>query len=82
MGDLNMTMEEYIKLEEEKARRHGRAFNWQTNTYAKIRIDDDLYDLSSVEVEFPDVSNKISLTNDSIRRSRRIKEISSHCIIL
>ncbi|GKC03369.1 hypothetical protein Tco_0994979 [Tanacetum coccineum] len=53
MDDPNMTMEEYIKLEEEKARRHGRVFNWQTATYGKIRIDDDLHDLSSVEAEFP-----------------------------
>ncbi|GKB86554.1 hypothetical protein Tco_0958826, partial [Tanacetum coccineum] len=37
MDDPNMTMEEYIKLEEEKARRHGRVFNWQTATYEKIK---------------------------------------------
>ncbi|GJV06831.1 hypothetical protein Tco_1344487, partial [Tanacetum coccineum] len=53
MDDPNMTMEEYIKLEEEKARRRGRVFNWQTATYGKIRIDDDLHDLSFVEAEFP-----------------------------
>ncbi|GKA89845.1 hypothetical protein Tco_0811657 [Tanacetum coccineum] len=46
-------MEEYIKLEEEKARRRGRVFNWQTATYGKIRVNDDLYDLRSVETEFP-----------------------------
>ncbi|GJU54768.1 hypothetical protein Tco_1228482 [Tanacetum coccineum] len=53
MDDPNMTMEEYIKLEEEKARRRGRVFNWQTATYGKIRVDDDLHDLRSVEAEFP-----------------------------
>ncbi|GJT23224.1 hypothetical protein Tco_0893161 [Tanacetum coccineum] len=53
MDDPNMTMEEYIKFEEEKARRHGRVFNWQTATYGKVRVDDDLYDLRSVEAEFP-----------------------------
>ncbi|GJZ70332.1 hypothetical protein Tco_0633882 [Tanacetum coccineum] len=53
MDDPNMTMEEYIMLKEEKARRRGRVFNWQTATYEKIRIDDDLYDLSSVEAKFP-----------------------------
>ncbi|GKD80955.1 hypothetical protein Tco_1347794 [Tanacetum coccineum] len=52
MDDPNMTMEEYIKLEEEKARTRGRVFNWQTATYGKIRIDDGLHDLSSVEAEF------------------------------
>ncbi|GJW43824.1 hypothetical protein Tco_0072623 [Tanacetum coccineum] len=53
MDDPNMTMKEYIKLEEEKARRRGRVFNWQTATYGKIRVDDDLYDLRSMEAEFP-----------------------------
>ncbi|GKE59262.1 hypothetical protein Tco_1498447, partial [Tanacetum coccineum] len=53
MDDPNMTIEEYIKLEEEKARRRGRVFNWQTATYGKIKINDDLHDLSSVEAEFP-----------------------------
>ncbi|GJZ06004.1 putative reverse transcriptase domain, ribonuclease H-like domain, aspartic peptidase domain protein [Tanacetum coccineum] len=49
----NMTMEENIKLEEEKAHRRGRVFNWETATYGKIKIDNDLHDLRSVEVEFP-----------------------------
>ncbi|GJY34895.1 hypothetical protein Tco_0419364 [Tanacetum coccineum] len=53
MDDFNMTMEEYIKFEEEKARRRGRVFNWKTTTYGKVRVDDDLYDLRSVEAEFP-----------------------------
>ncbi|GJW11410.1 hypothetical protein Tco_1577237 [Tanacetum coccineum] len=53
MDDPNMTMEEYIKLEEEKARRRSRVFNWQTATYVKIRVSGDLYDLRSVEAEFP-----------------------------
>ncbi|GJT94365.1 hypothetical protein Tco_1089883 [Tanacetum coccineum] len=53
MDDPNMTMKEYIKLEEEKAHRRGRVFNWETATYGKIRVDDDLHDLRSVEAEFP-----------------------------
>ncbi|GJW08897.1 hypothetical protein Tco_1571320 [Tanacetum coccineum] len=52
MDDPNMTMEEYIKLEEQKAHRRDRVFNWRTTTYGKIRIDDDLHDLRSVEAEF------------------------------
>ncbi|GKA41478.1 hypothetical protein Tco_0734071 [Tanacetum coccineum] len=48
-----MTMEEYIKFEEEKARKRRKVFNWQTATYGKIKVDDDLHDLSSVEAEFP-----------------------------
>ncbi|GJU86996.1 hypothetical protein Tco_1294542 [Tanacetum coccineum] len=53
MDEQNMTMEEYLKLEEEKALRHGHVFNWKTATYGKIRVDDDLYDLRSMEAEFP-----------------------------
>ncbi|GKE22739.1 hypothetical protein Tco_1434251, partial [Tanacetum coccineum] len=30
----------------------GRLFNWETTTYGKIRVDDDLHDLISVEAEF------------------------------
>ncbi|GJS23404.1 hypothetical protein Tco_0452036 [Tanacetum coccineum] len=53
MDDPNMTMEEYIKLEEEKARRRGWVFNREIATYGKIRIGDDLHDLRYVEAEFP-----------------------------
>ncbi|GJT86252.1 RNA-directed DNA polymerase, eukaryota, reverse transcriptase zinc-binding domain protein [Tanacetum coccineum] len=55
MDDPNMTMEEYIKFEEEKAHRRGQVFNWKTTTYGKIRVDDDLYDLRSIEAEFPTI---------------------------
>ncbi|GKE98737.1 hypothetical protein Tco_0022088, partial [Tanacetum coccineum] len=53
MDDPNMTMEEYIKFEEEKAHRHGRVFDWKNATYGKIKVDDDLYDLRTTKAEFP-----------------------------
>ncbi|GKC29765.1 hypothetical protein Tco_1037059 [Tanacetum coccineum] len=53
MDNPNLTMEEYIGLEEEKAHKCGKVFNWQTATYWKIRVDDDFYDLRSMEAEFP-----------------------------
>ncbi|GKB29412.1 hypothetical protein Tco_0868813 [Tanacetum coccineum] len=59
MDDPNMTMEEYIKFEEEKARRHSRVFDWKTATYGKIKVDDDLYDLRSMEAEFPALNLKM-----------------------
>ncbi|GKC52544.1 hypothetical protein Tco_1075289, partial [Tanacetum coccineum] len=55
MDDLSMTMEEYIKFEEEKDHKREKVFNWKTATYGKIRVDDDLYDLSYVEADFPDI---------------------------
>ncbi|GJT88228.1 hypothetical protein Tco_1069945 [Tanacetum coccineum] len=36
MDDPNITMEDYIRLEEEKARKHGKVFNWETAKYGKI----------------------------------------------
>ncbi|GJU53853.1 hypothetical protein Tco_1227567 [Tanacetum coccineum] len=42
MDDPNITMEEYIRLEEEKARRCGKVYNWETATYGNICFDDVL----------------------------------------
>ncbi|GKD19846.1 hypothetical protein Tco_1209004, partial [Tanacetum coccineum] len=37
MDDPNITMEEYIRLEEEKARRRGKVYNWETSAmYGRI----------------------------------------------
>ncbi|GJV14278.1 hypothetical protein Tco_1359601 [Tanacetum coccineum] len=52
MDDPNITMEEYIRLEEENARRRGKVYNWETATYGKI-CDMNVHDLRSVETEFP-----------------------------
>nr|GEU44963.1 putative ribonuclease H-like domain-containing protein [Tanacetum cinerariifolium] len=49
----NITMEEYIRLEEEKARQHGKLYNWETAKYGKIWYDEDVYDLNFVEIGFP-----------------------------
>ncbi|GJW33401.1 hypothetical protein Tco_0053433 [Tanacetum coccineum] len=53
MDNPNITMEEYIRLEEEKARRHGKVYNWETTKYGKIWYDEDVHDLRSIETEFP-----------------------------
>ncbi|GJW48621.1 hypothetical protein Tco_0080267 [Tanacetum coccineum] len=53
MDNPKITIEEYIRLEEEKARRHGKVFNWETAKYGKIWDDEDVHDLRSVETEFP-----------------------------
>ncbi|GKE88771.1 hypothetical protein Tco_1566246, partial [Tanacetum coccineum] len=53
-------------LEEEKARRHGKVFNWETAKYCKIWYDEDVYDLRSVETEFPAiVLNDILASNET-----------------
>ncbi|GKD04584.1 hypothetical protein Tco_1179558 [Tanacetum coccineum] len=56
MDDPNITIEEYIMLEEEKARKCGKVFNWETPKYGKIWYDEDIHDLRSVETEFPAIS--------------------------
>ncbi|GJR28297.1 hypothetical protein Tco_1104529 [Tanacetum coccineum] len=56
MDDPNITIEEYIRLEEEKARKHGKVFNWETAKYGKFWYDEDIHDLRSVETEFPAIS--------------------------
>ncbi|GJW00699.1 hypothetical protein Tco_1555950 [Tanacetum coccineum] len=53
MDDPNITMEEYIRHEEEKARRRGKLYNWETATYAKIWDNEDVHNLRYVETEFP-----------------------------
>ncbi|GKB48078.1 hypothetical protein Tco_0898831 [Tanacetum coccineum] len=67
MDDPNITMEEYIRLEEEKARRRGKVYNWETATYGKIWDNEDVHDLGSVETEFPAIvfNDKISSKNTS-----------------
>ncbi|GJZ19184.1 hypothetical protein Tco_0555774 [Tanacetum coccineum] len=56
MDDPNITMEEYIRLEEEKAQKRGKVFNWETAKYGKIWYDEDVHDLRSVETEFPAIA--------------------------
>ncbi|GJV19284.1 hypothetical protein Tco_1368304 [Tanacetum coccineum] len=51
MDDPNITMEDYIRLEEEKALRRGTVYNWETAKYGKIWYDEDVHDLRSVETE-------------------------------
>ncbi|GJX68615.1 hypothetical protein Tco_0304342 [Tanacetum coccineum] len=48
MDDLNITIEEYIRLEEEKARKRDKVFNWETaktfcksSTYHEFDLKDE-----------------------------------------
>ncbi|GJZ28975.1 hypothetical protein Tco_0573622 [Tanacetum coccineum] len=64
MDDPNITMEEYITLEEEKARRRGKVFNLETAKYGKIWYDEDVHDLRSVETEFPGIVFNNNVTSN------------------
>nr|GEY08340.1 hypothetical protein [Tanacetum cinerariifolium] len=61
MDNPNITMEEYIRLEDEKAQKRSKVFNWETAKYGKIWYDEDFHDLRSIETEFPVIVN---LTSD------------------
>ncbi|GKE84204.1 hypothetical protein Tco_1557946 [Tanacetum coccineum] len=64
MDDPNITMEEYIRLVEEKARRRGKVYNWETATFGKIWYNDNVHDLISVETEFPAIVLNDALTSE------------------
>nr|GEX99875.1 hypothetical protein [Tanacetum cinerariifolium] len=54
MDDPNITMEEYIRLEEEKARRQGRTFDWQTSRYGKMEYYENKDDsFMNLKTEYP-----------------------------
>nr|GFB17281.1 hypothetical protein [Tanacetum cinerariifolium] len=58
-------MEEYIRLEEEKAQRHGRIFNWQTATFGKVKYYEDEDDcFIDFKTEFPAIVFDNTLTSD------------------
>ncbi|GJW79925.1 hypothetical protein Tco_0143900 [Tanacetum coccineum] len=58
-------MEEYIRLEEENARRRGKVYNWETATYGKICDNEDVHDLGSVETEFLSIVFNDTLTSEA-----------------
>ncbi|GJR83376.1 hypothetical protein Tco_0154161 [Tanacetum coccineum] len=64
MDDPNITMEEYIRLEEEKARRRGKVYNWETATYGKTWYDEDVHDHGSFETAFPAIVFNDALTSE------------------
>nr|GFB46847.1 hypothetical protein [Tanacetum cinerariifolium] len=65
MDDANITIEEYIRLEEERARKRGKVYNWETATYGKIWDNDDIHDLRSIETEFPAIVFNDTLTSEA-----------------
>ncbi|GJZ68676.1 hypothetical protein Tco_0631916 [Tanacetum coccineum] len=65
IDDPNITIEEYIRLEEEKACRRGKVYNWKTATYGKIWDNKDVHDLGSVETEFPAIVFNDILTSEA-----------------
>ncbi|GKB04859.1 hypothetical protein Tco_0833054 [Tanacetum coccineum] len=66
INDPNITIEEYIRLEEEKAQRHGLMFNWQTTTLGKGKNYEDEDDcFTDFETEFPAIVFDNPITSDT-----------------
>nr|GEX18959.1 hypothetical protein [Tanacetum cinerariifolium] len=59
---LNTPYSRYSMLEEEKACRCGKVYNWKTTTYGKIWDNEDVHDLISIETEFPAIVFNDTLT--------------------
>ncbi|GKC14713.1 hypothetical protein Tco_1011495, partial [Tanacetum coccineum] len=53
MNDPNITMEEYIRIEEEKAQSHGLVFNWQSAKFGRTEHYYEEECFSNFEEEFP-----------------------------
>ncbi|GJS17037.1 hypothetical protein Tco_0411509 [Tanacetum coccineum] len=51
MDDPSITMKEYIRIEEEKARRHGKVYNWETATYVTLHVTHSVSSLNN-EIDF------------------------------
>nr|GEY44493.1 hypothetical protein [Tanacetum cinerariifolium] len=64
MDDSNIAIEEYIRLEKEKARKCRKVFNWETAKYGKIWYDEDIHDLKSVKTEFQTIVFNDNLTSN------------------
>ncbi|GJS26560.1 hypothetical protein Tco_0487180 [Tanacetum coccineum] len=66
MDDQNITMEEYIRLEEERSKKCEKVFNWETARYGKIWYDEDIHDLRFVENEFLAIVFNDNLTSNEM----------------
>ncbi|GJZ81152.1 hypothetical protein Tco_0646146 [Tanacetum coccineum] len=59
-------MEEYIRLQEEKALSRGETFNWQTATYGKMEYcEDEDNCFTNFETKFPIIVLDNTLTSDA-----------------
>ncbi|GKA41025.1 hypothetical protein Tco_0733618 [Tanacetum coccineum] len=67
MDNPNITIEEYIRLQEEKALSQGETFNWQTATYGKMEYcEDEDGCFTNFETKFPAIVLDNTLTSDAV----------------
>ncbi|GKD94200.1 hypothetical protein Tco_1374037, partial [Tanacetum coccineum] len=76
MDDPNITVEEYIRLEKEKAQKRGKVFNWEIAKYGKIWDDEDIHDLRSIDTEFPTISFNDEVSSKTLSREPTISSLN------
>nr|GEY75316.1 hypothetical protein [Tanacetum cinerariifolium] len=64
IDDPDISIEEYILLEAEKAHRRDQEFNWKTATYDKVKYFLDINYIKDLENEFPTIVYKDALTSE------------------
>ncbi|GJZ16972.1 hypothetical protein Tco_0553095 [Tanacetum coccineum] len=64
VDDPNITLEEYIRLEEEKAQA-CKVYNWETATFGKIWDNEDVQYLGSIKTEFPAIVFNDTLSSEA-----------------
>ncbi|GKB42247.1 hypothetical protein Tco_0887189 [Tanacetum coccineum] len=81
MDDPNITMEENIRLEEEKTQKREKMFNWETSKYSKIWYYEDVHDLGSVENKFPAIVFNDNLTlNETLSYEPTVSSLNDNQI--
>ncbi|GJW09456.1 hypothetical protein Tco_1575283 [Tanacetum coccineum] len=70
MDDPNITMEEYIEYETEKALRNSQIYNWETAKYGKINYTGDINNLRFFETKFP------AIVYDDALSSQHVDEVN------
>ncbi|GKE32828.1 hypothetical protein Tco_1452150, partial [Tanacetum coccineum] len=83
MDDPDITMEEYMHLEEERARRRGQNFDRKSATYGKVKYFEDIDYFKDFEAEFPAIvfndtliseleihQNPLKLKSDSVNNDQ------------
>ncbi|GKA64137.1 retrovirus-related pol polyprotein from transposon TNT 1-94 [Tanacetum coccineum] len=72
MDEPNITMEEYVRLETEKALRNDKVYNWETATYEKGEIRSQIF-----EKKFPNALPVLN-TGESQSRQHSMSESESY----
>ncbi|GJY16578.1 hypothetical protein Tco_0387000, partial [Tanacetum coccineum] len=64
-------------LEEEKAQKRGKVFNWETAKYGKIWYDKDIHDLRSVETKFLAIAFKDEVSSETLSYEPTVSSLNN-----